>query len=111
MALSKSDIIIREFFIGFIRMHILYHADKEPVFGLWLIKELARHGYELSPGTLYPILHRLESYGFLVSEKAVINGKWRKYYQITDEGKKALAQAYEKIRELVGELNEWKDVI
>ena len=106
MPLSNSDIIVREFFTGFIRMHILYHAGKEPVFGLWMIKELARHGYNLSPGTLYPILHRLESTGFLISEKAVINGKWRKYYRITDEGRQALAQAYEKIRELVGELKE-----
>ena len=106
MPLSYSDIIIREFFTGFIRMHILYHAGKEPIFGLWMIKELARHGYDLSPGTLYPILHRLESNGFLKSERAVINGKWRKYYRITGEGRQALAQAHEKIRELVGELRE-----
>ncbi len=108
MPITIDDIITRDFFTGFIRMHILYHAAKEPVFGLWMIKELARHGYDLSPGTLYPILHRLESNGFLKSEKAVINGKWRKYYRITDEGRQALSQAYLKVRELTGELNERK---
>jgi len=101
-----DNYIISNFFIGFIRLHILYHASKEPVFGLFLIKELARHGYNLSPGTLYPILHRMERNGFLYSEKVLTNGKWRKYYRITVEGSKALSQANEKIRELIEELNE-----
>ena len=106
MALSYDDKVFRYLFLGFIRIHILYHASKESVFGLSLIKELERHGYRISPGTLYPILHQMESSGFLFSEKAVINGKMRKYYQITDEGKLALSQSYEKIDELTKELNE-----
>jgi len=105
MAITEND-IMQNFFLGFIRLHILYHASKEPVFGLFLIKELTRHGYSLSPGTLYPILHRMEKNGFLYSKKALINGKWRKYYRITEEGSKALSQANEKIRELIDELNE-----
>ena len=63
--------------MGFVRLHILYHAAREPVFGLNLMEELARHGYRLSPGTLYPILHQMERNGFLSSEKAVVNGKMR----------------------------------
>ncbi|MBI4329962.1 MAG: PadR family transcriptional regulator [Chloroflexi bacterium] len=101
-----QDVILRDFFVGFIRLHILYHASKEPVFGLSLIRELARHGYSLSPGTLYPVLHRLEANGFLSSERAVINGRWRRYYRITEEGSRALSQAREKVTELVTELNE-----
>jgi DNA-binding PadR family transcriptional regulator len=106
MALSYNDKVFRNLFLGFIRIHILYHASKEPVFGLSLINELQRHGYSMSPGTLYPILHRMESSGFLFSEKSVINGKVRKYYRITEEGRQALEQAYEKITELTEELNE-----
>lgn len=106
MALSYSDKVFRNLFLGFIRLHILYHASKEPVFGLSLIKELERHGYRMSPGTLYPILHQMESNGFLFSEKTVINGKMRKYYRIAEEGKQALSEAYEKIDELSKELNE-----
>ena len=60
----------------------------------------------MSPGTLYPILHQMESNGFLFSEKTVINGKMRKYYRIAEEGKQALSEAYEKIDELSKELNE-----
>ena len=96
--------MIRTFFLGFIRLHIVYHASKEPIFGLDMIRELARHGYELSPGTLYPILHNLEKEGYLVSKKQVISGKVRKYYQATPSGKKALSQAIIKVNELMDEI-------
>jgi DNA-binding PadR family transcriptional regulator len=73
---------------------------------LELIRELARHGYRLSPGTLYPVLHRLEQDAFLKSEKQVVNGKVRKYYRATLQGQKALAAAFPKISELVKEIGE-----
>jgi DNA-binding PadR family transcriptional regulator len=93
--------MIREFFIGFIKIHILYHAAERPVYGAQLIRELARHGYALSPGTLYPTLHRLHDQGYLNQESRVVNGRVRKYYTITDKGQHALAEAREKIGELV----------
>ena len=96
--------MIRTFFLGFIRLHIVYHASKEPIFGLDMIRELARHGYELSPGTLYPILHNLEKEGYLASKKQVVAGKVRKYYQATPSGKKALSQAFVKVNELMDEI-------
>src|SRR4030042_3059421 len=104
MAITQTDKITREFFLGFIRRPILYHAAQEPVFGLDLIRELGRHGYGLSPGTLYPLLHRMEREGFLQSEKQVVNGKVRKYYRATEAGRMALAEAYVKVRELVNEI-------
>ncbi len=98
----------REFFLGFIKIHILYHASKEPIFGIEIAEELARHGYSISPGTLYPTLHRLEKEGFLRSSSKVVNGRLRKYYQITDQGNMVLEQAKRKIRELVTEVIEEK---
>ena len=98
----------RIFFLGFIKVHILYHASKEPVFGVWLIEELFRHGYKISPGTLYPTLHRMERDGYLKRINKVVNGKVRKYYQITDKGEQMLEQAKHKIRELVNEVIEEK---
>jgi len=98
--------VFRNLFLGFIRLHILYHASKEQVFGLSLMKELERHGYRLSPGTLYPILHQMESNGLLLSEKSIVNGKTRKYYRTTAAGQLALSQSYVKIKELSDELNE-----
>lgn len=96
--------MIREFFLGFIRIHILHHASKEPVYGAWLIQELARHGYELSPGTLYPALHALERDGYLSREVRVIEGRQRKYYRITDRGQMVLVEARGRIAEVVHEV-------
>lgn len=98
--------IHREFFLGFIKVHILFHASKEPIFGVEIAKELSRHGYYLSPGTLYPTLHRLEKEGYLEQSSKVVGGKVRKYYTITELGLVVLQEAGEKIRELVDEVLE-----
>lgn len=96
--------MLRDFFLGFIKIHILHHAAYEPVFGMALIRELARHGYDLSPGTLYPVLHSLERTGYLQCEARVVQGKVRKYYTITSRGEQALEEARAKIHELVTEV-------
>ena len=98
----------REFFLGFIKIHILYHAAKEDIFGVAIAEELARHGYSVSPGTLYPVLHRMEKAGYLESSSRVINGRVRKYYRATVAGKTALAEAKKRIKELVTEVIEGK---
>jgi len=104
-----AEALLRRFFGGFVRMHILYHAAKEPVWGVEIMEELARHGYKLSPGTLYPVLHQLETEGFLTVKGAVIAGKRRKNYRITGKGRRLLREAREKLRELVCELLEDRD--
>ncbi len=96
----------RKFFLGFIRIHLLYHASKNSIYGVEMIEELRRHGYNISPGTLYPILHSLEKEGFLVSETKNVDGKIRKYYRITRKGERILREAKKKIKELVEEIME-----
>ncbi len=96
--------LVRDLFIGFIRVHILYHTSKEPVFGAEFKDELKRHGYNVSFGTLYPIFHKLERDGYITSVKKNVKGKIRKYYTITDKGREALLIATEKACELVDEL-------
>jgi DNA-binding PadR family transcriptional regulator len=96
--------MMREFFLGFIKIHILYHAGEGPIYGAELAQELARHGYDLSPGTLYPTLHRLHEQGYLAQERRVVGGRVRKYYTLTDKGQSALTEARRKIVELVGEV-------
>jgi PadR family transcriptional regulator, regulatory protein PadR len=98
--------MLRDFFLGFVKVHVLHHAAQEPVYGLALLDELRRHGYELGPGTLYPLLHGLEAAGYLTREDRVVGGKVRKYYAITDAGRLALAEARVKIAELVEEVLE-----
>ena len=96
--------MLKDFFIGFIKIHILYHASQGPIYGVEILEELGRHGYRLSPGTLYPALHRLAREGYLESSSKVVGGKVRRYYTITDMGLVALEEARRKIAELVKEV-------
>jgi len=98
--------IIRKLFLGFIQIHILHHAKKEAFFGSWMIEELREHGYDMSPGTLYPILHNLESKGLLEKEEKTVEGKIRKYYKITSIGVEILEEAKRKAIELFKEIKD-----
>ena len=96
----------RDLYSGLIRLHILHHADKEPIFGLGMMEELARHGYRLSAGTLYPILHGLEAKGYLRSTARKNGSKIRRVYRATPAGRRVLAASRAKVRELFGEMFE-----
>ena len=99
-----AELFTKLFFGGFVRLHILYHAMQEPVFGVEMMEELGRHGYDVGAGTLYPMLHQLEEEGYLVSHTEVVGGKQRKYYRATPAGARALEDAKAKLRELVKEV-------
>jgi len=95
-----------DLYSGLIRLHILHHACEGEIFGLWMIEELGRHGYKLSPGTLYPLLHSLENRGLLVSKEKLAGGRYRKLYKATAAGRRAMVSAKEKVQQLFGELFE-----
>jgi PadR family transcriptional regulator PadR len=101
---AVNELLTKMFFGGFVRMHVLYHAVKEPIFGVKMMEELARHGYDVGAGTLYPMLHQLEQAGYLSVHTEVVAGKQRKYYRATPDGQAALEQAKAKLRELVSEV-------
>lgn len=101
-----KDQILRKFFLGFIQIHILHHAKKEPFYGSWMIDELKSHRYEMSPGTLYPLLHSMESSGLLSMEQRNVGGKIRKYYMITNDGNEVLDEAKKKAYELFKEMKD-----
>lgn len=96
--------MVRQFFLGFVKIHILHHAAEEPVCGVDLSQELAGHGYHLSPGTLYPTLHGLERAGYLQCHLELQSGRRRRIYAITRAGRQALARARQQIRELTEEV-------
>ncbi len=99
MPASASDL-----YSGLIRLHVLHHAAEGELFGFWMIQELRRHGYEISPGTLYPMLHGMERRGWLTSREQIKKGRSRRVYTITPTGRKALSDAKDKVRELFSEL-------
>src|SRR5882757_5862718 len=96
----------REFYSSFVRLHILYHASRESIYGLGIMEELARHGYVLSAGTLYPILHGMEQKGYLFSAIEQDGERSRRVYRATEDGKRALSEAKIKVKELFGEFFE-----
>ena len=102
----KGDMDNRDLHSGMIRLHILHHAEHEAIFGAGMAEELARHGYKISPGTLYPILHGLEKRGYLTSEEERSGKIIRRLYRITASGRRALKTAKLRVRELFGELIE-----
>ncbi|MBI4910136.1 MAG: helix-turn-helix transcriptional regulator [Acidobacteria bacterium] len=108
MTKSKADTRLadRELFSGLIRLHVLHHAAEESIFGLGMIEELARHGYRISPGSIYPMLQGLERKGYLKSSEQHQGKSRRKVYRATRLGKQALAASKGKIRELFHELVE-----
>ena len=96
--------LVRDFWRGAVRLHVLHHAAEHEVSGVWLTEELARHGYRISPGTLYPLLHGLENAGLLDSTQRQEAGRVRRCYTATPAGSVALAEAREVLTELAGEL-------
>lgn len=95
-----KDKILRKLFLGFIQVHILGHGARGEFYGSWLIEHLKDHGYNMSPGTIYPILHKMEKENLLVSKEKIVEGKIRKYYTTTPLGIEVLDEAKIKIGEL-----------
>lgn len=95
----------RELYSGLIRLHVLHHAVEEPIFGLGMMEELGRHGYKVSPGMFYPLLHSMEKKGLLRSWPGRTRND-RRVYRATAEGRKALAAAKQRVQELFSELFE-----
>ncbi len=105
LSMSEVDVdVVRDFQRGAVRLHVLHHAAEGHVSGVWLSDELGRHGYRISPGTLYPLLHDLEDAGLLVSHEQVVRGRVLRYYAVTDEGRRTLADARAALVELAREL-------
>ena len=96
--------VMKELFRGAVFLHILHHASEEPIHGAWMSAELANHGYEISPGTLYPTLHRMEETGLLVSKQQTVEGRVRRVYRTTPAGDDALAEGRRAVRELANKV-------
>jgi DNA-binding PadR family transcriptional regulator len=100
---DSRDPADREFRLAFCKLHILHHAERAPIYGLWMMRELEEHGHRLSPGTLYPLLARLAGNGWL-SAKEGERAKGRRAYRITPAGRRLLRRLREEVMELYREL-------
>ena len=96
--------VVREFGTAAVRLHVLHHAAEGEVHGAWMAAELAHHGHRIAPSTLYPLLHRMERAGLLVSRTDVDAGRQRRHYRATDKGRAVLAECRAALAELAHEL-------
>ena len=96
--------LVREFRRGAVALHVLHHASDGTVHGAWLSEELARHGYRISPGTLYPLLHRMADAGLIRGSEELIDGRVLRRYRATKRGEEVLADLRGVIRELADEV-------
>jgi DNA-binding PadR family transcriptional regulator len=97
------DPVVREFLLAFWKIHILHHADERGVYGQWMLDELHRHGYRLSPGTLYPILARMAARGWLRGSPPA-RSKAPRPYRLTARGRGVLNQIRGALDELYREV-------
>jgi len=95
---------MREFLRGAVRLHVLHHAARGEVHGAWMATELEEHGYRISPGSLYPTLHKMEAEGLLRSSRRVVDGRARRCYVATPKGRKTLESTKRQLRELAREV-------
>ena len=86
------------------RLHILHHSAEEEIHGAWMATELAHHGYAISPGSLYPTLHKMEREGLIRSRQVVVDGRSRRSYRITPKGRRVLTETKGQLRELAAEV-------
>lgn len=96
--------VVRELLVAAVRLHVLHHAAEQEVHGAWMAEELARHGHRIGPGTLYPLLHRMERAGLLTSRVEIVAGRQRRPYRATAEGRAALDRCRATLSELADEL-------
>src|ERR1044072_5868366 len=97
------DPVIREFLLGFWKIHIRYHAEERGVYGQWMLEEMHHHGYRLSPGTLYPLLARMAPRGGLISTNPK-NHRDSRVYHITPQGAQVLKRLRVSLVELKNEV-------
>ena len=95
---------MREFLRGAVQLHVLHHAAQRSIDGAWMSEELAHHGYRISPGTLYPTLHRMEDEGLLASTDELVDGRRRRRYRATRDGRRVLRSTRRALRELADEV-------
>lgn len=104
-----ADVILREILLAFWKVHILHHAEERPIYGQWVLLELRRHGLDVSPGTLYPLLARMEQDGLLRvvnHQQRVASPKARREYVLTSKGARLLRKVRRQVEELHHEVVE-----
>jgi DNA-binding PadR family transcriptional regulator len=87
-----------------VKLFVLRQAEQGALYGGAISKAFHSLGYDISPGSLYPLLHALEKEKLLRCRIHMVNGRMRKYYELTPEGRSCLAEVRANLTRLVGEV-------
>jgi PadR family transcriptional regulator PadR len=102
--MNQKKKIYQAFLQGTVKLFVLHRAGQEPVYGGALSKSLHGLGYDISAGSLYPLLHALEKDKLLRCRIRIARGRVRKYYELTDGGRSCLTAVREDLAGFVGEI-------
>ena len=91
----------REFIRGFTKLYALWRGSQKDAYGMAILKEMRASGFELSPGTVYPTLAKLQREGDITWQRKVIAGRIRKTYRLTSKGRRELVEVKQRLRALV----------
>lgn len=103
--MPKAPALQREILLAFWKVHVLHHAEEGPVYGQWIAEELREHGYAISPGTLYPMLRRMEANGWL-RPAGLQPVRRRRELKITPAGRRVLRALRQQVTEMYHEVVE-----
>lgn len=93
--------IDREFLRGFTKLYALWRGSRKDAYGMAILREMRDVGFDLSPGTLYPTLAKLEREGDITWRKHLVAGRIRKTYRLTPKGRRELEEVRERLRIIV----------
>jgi DNA-binding PadR family transcriptional regulator len=96
--------MIHSFWQGILKVFVLHQAAQGPIYGGKLKKQLQGWGYDISPGSLYPLLHAFEKGHLFRSRVKIFKGRARKYYEITDQGRAVLAEVQQELNVIMTRL-------
>src|SRR5258708_6092592 len=93
--------IDRDFMRGFVKLYSLWRASKGEIYGVEIMQEMKKLGFNLSPGTLYPMLPLLLNQRDLTVDEGKVGGKIRKCYSATTKGRREVKEVIERLSFLV----------
>ena len=102
--MDRKSLIYQDFLRGMVKLLVLHRAGQEPVYGGALRKSLHGLGFDISPGSLYPLLRALEKSKLLRCRPRMVRGRVRQYYELTRAGRSCLAEVRKELAELVKEV-------
>jgi len=88
--------------LGIYELTILKYISKSPNYGIAIINKMEELGFRTGPSYIYPFLQQMIRDGILYRIDRVVQGKRRKYYELTQKGRILLQICVEELKKMYG---------